>query len=279
MANIVRNINQGFWRSERIPNLTIRTTYNSTQGYKAHSHAELSIGIIQSGVTCLSIDNKEILLKVGDVILIEPNKVHACNPVDGKPRSYHMFYVDNAWCCEILLAIYGYHITHFVCDQALVSGQHQEKILLGLIDELLNEETRLTALKLESVLFSLLSCHCSPLIPPSNEDELAYQVKNCLSSNIVEPPSLSDISKAIGRPKESLIRNFRRRFGITPKAFITNTRVERAKLLLKSGMDIVDVANELGFSDQSQLHRAFVNYTASTPRQYQQGVSIFDNKS
>uniref|UniRef100_UPI0034578CB3 helix-turn-helix domain-containing protein n=1 Tax=uncultured Vibrio sp. TaxID=114054 RepID=UPI0034578CB3 len=49
------------------------------------------------------------------------------------------------------------------------------------------------------------------------------------------------------------------------KSFLSNYRVEKAKVLLKGGMEITDVANELGFFDQSQLHRTFVSYTASTP--------------
>nr|WP_321461635.1 helix-turn-helix transcriptional regulator [uncultured Vibrio sp.] len=91
-------------------------------------------------------------------------------------------------------------------------------------------------------------------------------------------PSLDAVSKEFGRSKETLIRIFKKHLGITPKSFVNNSRVEKAKILLKRGMSIVDVAAEVGFSDQSQLHRTFVNYTASTPRQYQQVTSIFDNK-
>ncbi|MFO4735043.1 AraC family ligand binding domain-containing protein [Vibrio cholerae] len=107
MANTVRDINQRFWSSKTIPHLTIRTTHNSVQGYKAHSHSDLSIGIIESGVTRLSMPEGQIVLNKGDIILIEPNIVHACNPVDGMTRSYHMLYVDNTWCCNVLSTLMG----------------------------------------------------------------------------------------------------------------------------------------------------------------------------
>ncbi|WP_245868824.1 helix-turn-helix transcriptional regulator, partial [Vibrio fujianensis] len=112
-----------------------------------------------------------------------------------------------------------------------------------------------------------------------DESELVFKLRNRLLQDITCPPSLEAVSKELGRSKETLIRIFKRHLGITPKSFLNNSRVAKAKILLKRGMSIVDVAAEVGFSDQSQFHRTFVNYTASTPRQYQQITSIFDNKS
>ncbi|WP_241903273.1 AraC family transcriptional regulator [Vibrio breoganii] len=277
MANTVRDINQRFWSSKTIPHLTIRTTQNSVQGYKAHSHSELSIGIIESGVTRLSMPEGQIVLTKGDIILIEPNIVHACNPVDDMTRSYHMLYVDNTWCCNVLSTLYGYEVTQYTCDQNVLAYMENDIKLTSLLCSLLNQESQEIAAEVDSFLFNLLSRYCSPQHDQENDDELAYKVRNYLLQDIANPPSLDVISQEFERPKETLIRNFKRRFGITPKSFLNNNRVEKAKFLLKCGMSIVDAATEVGFSDQSQLHRAFVSYTASTPRQYQRVTSIFDN--
>lgn len=50
-GNCVCDINQHFWSNPNIPHLVIRSTCNGTIGYKAHSHSELSVGIIDSGST------------------------------------------------------------------------------------------------------------------------------------------------------------------------------------------------------------------------------------
>lgn len=279
VANTVRDINQRFWSSKTIPHLTIRTTYNSEQGYKAHSHPELSIGIIESGVTRLSMPEGQIDLVKGDIILIEPNIVHACNPVDGMTRSYHMLYLDNTWCCNVLSTLYGHKITQYTCDHHRLACTESGIKLTRLISSLLSQESRDIAAEINTILFNLLSRYCLPQHDQKNDDELANKVRDCLLQDIANPPSLDVLSQELERTKETLIRNFKSRFGITPKSFLNNNRVEKAKFLLKCGMSIVDAANEVGFSDQSQLHRSFVRYTASTPRQYQQITSIFDNNS
>ncbi len=283
MTDTVRDVKQHFWSSKVIPYLTIRTTHNSTQSYKAHSHSELSLGIIESGITQLSMPDGEITLKKGDIILIEPNMVHACNPVGGMSRSYHMLYIDNAWCCDVLSKLYGFEITKYSCDLNLFFAMESDTNLSELILLLLNEGSRDAAIDVEGYLFNLVSRFCSPKSEHGHEDEdeseLVLKLRNRLLQDIACAPYLEAVSRELGRPKETLIRIFKRHLGITPKSFLNNSRVEKAKILLKRGMRIVDVAAEVGFSDQSQFHRTFVNYTASTPRQYQRITSIFDNKS
>lgn len=279
MAETVRHVNQQFWRSNTLPYLTIRTTHNSTQSYKAHSHSELSFAIIESGITQLSMPDGKFILKKGDTILIEPHKVHACNPVDGAPRSYHMLYIDDAWCCDVLTKLYGRRVAAYHCDLTLFLSNKEDVNLSEFIFLLRQKDSQDIAIDVERYLFNLVSRYCSPQYATEEQSVLACQLRNRLLQDITCAPSLDVVAKEFGRPKETLIRIFKKHFGITPKAFLNNHRIEKAKMLLKRGMSIVDAAIEVGFADQSQLHRTFVLYTASTPKQYQQVASIFDNKS
>lgn len=279
MTNTVRDVNQHFWSSKFIPYLTIRTTHNSTQSYKAHSHSELSVGIIESGTTQLSMSDEELILKKGDIILIEPNIVHACNPMEGASRSYHMLYIDDKWCCNVLSKLYGHTVKKYSCDLNFIPAFKSGIKLSDLIFSLITKESHNNAIEVELFLINLVSRHCIPQSEHEDESELVCKLRNRFLQDLAYAPSLETVAKEFGRSKETLIRTFKKRYGITPKSFLNNSRIEKAKILLKHGMSIVDVATELGFSDQSQFHRTFVNYTASTPRQYQQIMSIFDNKS
>jgi len=113
----VRNIKQQYQSVDEFPEVEIRSTYDSVQAYKMHSHSTFSIGFILSGETCLTIDNHNVILNAGDAVLIAPQCPHACNPVNDHPRSYHMMYVDTGWCVS-------YHIGYWCIWRYVVSINH-----------------------------------------------------------------------------------------------------------------------------------------------------------
>ncbi|MBV1908218.1 MAG: AraC family ligand binding domain-containing protein, partial [Kangiellaceae bacterium] len=92
-----KQIDQSFKSHPSFPQLELRSTYNSKQAYKAHSHSEFSIGAIERGTTQIQYAGKSHLANEGQLVLIEPHKVHSCNPYGGQQRSYQMLYIDNQW--------------------------------------------------------------------------------------------------------------------------------------------------------------------------------------
>jgi AraC-like DNA-binding protein len=125
--------------------------------------------------------------------------------------------------------------------------------------------------RLRQLLAAAVECEASA-VPREHGESLAEQIKQVLLDSIASPLSLDDLARRFECRKETLIRVFRRAFHTTPHAFLNNVRVEQAKQRLKRGEEIADVAADLGFSDQAQLHRTFVKYTASTPGQYRRGL-------
>lgn len=73
-----RHIRQTFHRAS---GLELRSTWQSTQAYKRHSHPQLSIGAIMDGQTCCICHDKEYILNPGDLIVIPASAPHSCNPV------------------------------------------------------------------------------------------------------------------------------------------------------------------------------------------------------
>lgn len=66
-----------------------------------------------------------------------------------------------------------------------------------------------------------------------------------------------------------LLRAFKHQFGLPPHAYLMDEKIKRAKIMLKSGDDISDVALKLGFSDQAHFQRQFKKKLAVTPKFYQ----------
>ena len=242
-----RDIHQTF---TRLPGLERRSTWQSTQAYKRHSHPQLSIGAILEGGTRCVCDGLEYLLSPGDLIVIPAHAPHSCNPIQGKPRSYHMLYIDT----PLPLA-----------RQVIRHG--------ALFRQYLNVVEQMSTDALTALLSALsLSANSEETLRATSQ-----QLQQALLANPVSPPSLDEFATRFSLRKETLIRTFKQDTGLTPGSFLNNSRVEYAKARLRAGDDIADVAYQSGFADQSHFHKTFVSYTAATPRQYALGRSISDN--
>ncbi|QIR29041.1 helix-turn-helix transcriptional regulator [Kluyvera genomosp. 3] len=242
-----RDIHQTF---TRLPGLERRSTWQSTQAYKRHSHPQLSIGAILEGGTRCVCDGLEYLLSPGDLIVIPAHAPHSCNPIQGKPRSYHMLYID----------------TPLPLARQVIRHGALFRLYLNVVEQMSTDA--LTAL------LSALS------LSANGEETLratSQQLQQELLANPVSPPSLDEFATRFSLRKETLIRTFKQDTGLTPGSFLNNSRVEYAKARLRAGDDIADVAYQSGFADQSHFHKTFVSYTAATPRQYALGRSISDN--
>lgn len=243
-----RHIRQTFHRTS---GLELRSTWQSTQAYKRHSHPQLSIGAIVEGQTCCVCHDREYILNPGDLIAIPAGVPHSCNPVAGQPRSYHMLYIDT-----------GFPLALQVIRSPTLFAHYQDVV-----------ET-LSPASLETLLSALPRA-------ADNADALratSQQVQQAFLSDLACPPSLDELAQRFSLRKETLIRTFRQDTGLTPGSFLNISRVEYAKVRLRAGDDIADVGYQSGFADQSHFHKTFVSYTAATPRQYATGRSISDNK-
>jgi len=247
---VTRDIPQTFWRSPLLPWVELRSTWQSRQAYKTHSHAQLSIGAIVEGQTRCVCNGETYLLSPGDLIIIPAHAPHSCNPVDGQPRSYHMLYIE----------------TDFQPAPQIVRSESLFRHYLQAIEDLSPHvvETLLAALPAGSVQ--------SVTLRPTSQ-----QLQETFLENLVAPPSLDALAHRFSLRKETLIRTFKQDTGLTPVTFLNNARIEFAKMRLRAGADLADVGYQSGFADQSHFHRTFVSYTAATPRQYATGRSISDN--
>jgi AraC family transcriptional regulator len=68
-------------------------------------------------------------------------------------------------------------------------------------------------------------------------------------------------------------RSFREAFGMPPRRYHANRRIERAKQLLTNReLSVMVIALEVGFSDTSTFTAAFHGLTGQTPSRYRRSV-------
>ena len=92
------------------------------------------------------------------------------------------------------------------------------------------------------------------------------QVQAFLHEHFAETCALQDIATMAGVHPMHLTRQFRRQFGCSLGDYVRHLRIDAAKTRLAvQDSPIVDLAIELGFSDQSHFTRMFRHYTGLTP--------------
>ena len=92
-----------------------------------------------------------------------------------------------------------------------------------------------------------------------------------LLENLAEKVTLDALADHARADKFHLCRAFSREVGVPPYTFLLQARIARARLLLQRGLRSSEVAQRVGFCDQSQLHRHFRRLVGCTPGAYARG--------
>jgi AraC-like DNA-binding protein len=90
-----------------------------------------------------------------------------------------------------------------------------------------------------------------------------------LRANFRSQIRMSDLASRCGMSVRQFNRRFRETFNITPNAFLIKTRIHAAcELLRDSGTPICEIAEQLGFYDQSSFTLHFRRHMGTTPYRY-----------
>ncbi|MFF0869004.1 GlxA family transcriptional regulator [Nonomuraea sp. NPDC003560] len=104
----------------------------------------------------------------------------------------------------------------------------------------------------------------SPLLRRrSHVDETVHRIQDLIETRFTERLPLSLLAGAAGCSERTVTRLFRRATGLTPLAYQTALRLERAEHLLGRGATAEVAAREVGFADARMLRRLRTRATAS----------------
>lgn len=261
-----------FWRDPRLPFIEARAIEDGRQlSYGRHAHAVFSIGAVTAGQSWYLHEDKRLRIAQGTVVLMNPDAVHACNPIEDQPWSYVMFYVDAAWFGGIQQACEGRANSRFRPLVPVLS--HEAGLFRGLIAlyaDLLAPDLDLLD-KHEAALKFFMQVHYTLSGAAPRMTKASPRVERAaafIDAHYRSSLTLADICHAANLSEGYLIRAFEQRFHLTPHAYLVNRRIQHAQARLREGAAIADCAQEAGFADQAHLQRAFKRHLAVTPGRY-----------
>ncbi len=102
-------------------------------------------------------------------------------------------------------------------------------------------------------------------LPASFRAELQRAV-TYIQDNLAADLSLKTLAQEAGLSSYHFAHLFTEAFGIAPHQYVIQARIEWTKALMTRGLPLCDVAQRVGFSDQSHFTRHFKRLVGITPR-------------
>ncbi|WP_342596440.1 AraC family transcriptional regulator [Salinicola lusitanus] len=275
-----------FWRSGELPFVEARLTREGRGvGYARHSHEAFSIGAVLAGRSLYEYQVpgeslRTIPVSEGAVVVMNPFEIHACNPLDDTPWSYVMLYADARWLAALQreAGIGEGRFLPLALHMTRAPALYRD--LLGLCDELFDADgpPAAKAAASESFFRRLLVQPGAYRAEPRRDGSVLQPVVDFIRDHCTEHLPLERMAAEAGLSPTHLVRSFKRQYGITPHAFLTDCRVRHGQAALKAGSAIADVALECRFADQSHFQRTFKRFTAATPDQYRRAGRPQDSR-
>ncbi|MEL7119836.1 MAG: AraC family transcriptional regulator [Bacteroidota bacterium] len=102
--------------------------------------------------------------------------------------------------------------------------------------------------------------------------ELAVNTKRYIDNNFAKEISLDLLAHLQITSKYHLIRVFKRYYGITPRQYLINKRIEIAKKELETGKSVSDTCYSVGFDSINSFSNLFKFKTGMSPSLYKRAT-------
>lgn len=210
--------------------------------FPLHIHERIIAGFVSSGRVRISFEEESFELSSGDAYMIFPFTPHSAKTFDDAVISVITF-AQNA------------DVLYQTSKKYLILKDIPRKYPLiyknnipdtGFIEKILMEQAE------PSVSFKKTDCEI---------------IRNIISENYSDKNTLEDVS-VCGKSKYSVLRSFRKDFGVTPSVYHILVRIREAKAMMLKGRSLVETAFDCGFCDQSHFNKTFKKYTGLTPEEF-----------
>jgi AraC-like DNA-binding protein len=254
-----------------LPGLTARPAAYRRQAFALHIHEAWSVGLVLSGATTVRLSGKAARIEAGSLACIGPGQPHACNPVAGTRLGYMFYLAPEA------LPLVADPAENPAFLSSAVRSRRRSAALVALFRAMGRSASRLEK---ETLLHQALAPlfgpgrQASPRPPAGSDGRKLELVEEYLRTHFRENVSLTELAGLVGLGPTGLLRRFKAWRGLPPQAFQNQLRVLAARQLLEQGRPAAQVAQEVGFTDQSHLIRTFTPLVGATPGQYQQAQPV-----
>ncbi|MGY3869867.1 AraC family transcriptional regulator [Aeromonas crassostreae] len=261
-----------YWHSPHLPGLELSHSHHREFSYGRHVHLDYHVGLVQRGGQKFIHKGNSHALVRGELSTVNPDEMH--DGLSLLPEGYEVrvFSIDPATLANWLPG--GEHFF----DRAL---QRRPDLYAGFARlHMYLEDPLADGLLAQSTLLTLLGdlLHLTPGEHRLSDPQLRF-LREHLLDRLDQPHNLEDLAALFGLDRFAFLRQFKKKSGMTPYAWLKRLRLERSKALLARGMAVSEVALAVGFFDQSHFHHGFRQAFGITPAQFRQQMQSFTSRS
>ena len=259
-----------YWSDSTIQGLEFLSAEYTSHEFAPHSHDFYSIGVVQSGALSFKYRSPSDVVPAGNIMIIHPGEVHTGKCIGDQGCVYRMMYVKPEILEDGFSKLYAKPPQNLFFRSQKILDQDLAKTIFQVHRSF--ENATLTVFEKESKLMTLvarlISRHATPrlLVNPLKKDKsFVKRAKRYLEDRFDENVSLKELAREVNVSPYHLLRVFETELGIPPYAYLTQIRIQESKRLLSNGVSIADVAQQIGFCDQSQFTKRFKQIVGTTP--------------
>ncbi|MBB5293578.1 AraC family transcriptional regulator [Deinococcus metallilatus] len=259
------------WRLPNLPDLTLFAASFVRHTFVPHAHEHYVIAVHEAGLDRGTVGRRTVIVRPGTLSFLHPGEVHADQPGDQSGFAYRAFYPEPRLLQHIWRDLTGQDsLPHFrtnLCEDAALFARLQDlHRRLQQSRDLLEQESLLVS-TFAHLLLQLAVPAARPLsLRPEKGGIL--RARDLLEADLSASPSLEVLAGVANLSPTHFLRAFRETCGLTPHAYLVQRRVQQAARLLEGGERPGQVAQSVGFVDQSHLNRHFKRLLGVTPAHY-----------
>ncbi|WP_261805875.1 AraC family transcriptional regulator [Lapidilactobacillus luobeiensis] len=156
-------------------------------------------------------------------------------------------------------------------DIKKITRLFDELLFLKKADDLFLQELKIKLKLIEIILFINDSVSTGNVYKNSisyNKDNEIRDITKYIKAHYSERINLEDISNEFFISKSTLVRIFKNNMGMTPNDYLSYIRIMESRKFLKRGYPVKDIAEKVGYADDSTFIKKFKKIKGLTPKQY-----------
>ena len=247
------------------------TLTDSVRSFPRHWHGNYGLGVVDRGAQRSASGRGAVEAFAGQCMTHNPGEVHDGMPIGGTARRWRMFHIEPAAMARLFGVTSSDDIewhAPVMEDQALRSALGRAFAASGAATPAPQTWTSDDSALLEEALLLAVGRASPPagsLQTRHRDGEGLTIVVERLSDEVKHAPTLDELAALVGTSRYTLVRQFGRRHGLPPMAWLLQLRLQRARERIAAGWGLADTATSCGFSDQSHLTRLFTRQFGFTP--------------